>query len=255
MSWQIASIATAQQYLGEINAKLKRIEDALENIVFFLTAEKKARLRAYVDLLRQYHPALSRGNLHPNETAAIYQKFEDLEHEALAIADLGKQLANKKIDELQTLDIKTWFSGRSETADKAAKLIRENEEAMELVFLAQSCRILGCQVKASLPGDRHLLQERLKDAALEVREIEQQFHQNRDKFIQRVDGLRKREDSLLAFKGAFDTDHLKGLEEKYHSVQGKAERICLAVEKESMRAGVFSGQLDRMSKKRNCNDS
>jgi hypothetical protein len=111
MSWQVASVITAQKFLSDINTKLKAIEGALEDVLFLLEEDKLSRLRSYIDLLRQYHPAISRGQLHPLESAAIYQKIEDLEHECLAIAKYGEQLSEKRRSELLSVEKDTWLVG------------------------------------------------------------------------------------------------------------------------------------------------
>jgi hypothetical protein len=245
MGWQIASIATAQHYLGEINEKLKSIENALADVLFLLTEEKRSRIRSYVDLLRQYHPVLTRGNLHPHEAAAIYQKLEDLEHECLSIGDLGQQMAKQKLIELQNIEVNSWFS-RSSGAEQIKELIQANEKAMELVFLAHSCRVLGCQVKAALPGDRHLLLDRTQKAREEVRRAEDQFRKNRAQFTESINGLKRRENTLVAFNGYFDTDYYEELLQKYQTVELKADEICRSLEDQSVQAGAFSKQLDRM---------
>jgi hypothetical protein len=48
-SWQIAAIATAQHYLGEINTRLQLIEDRVADIQFFLESDRHAELSAIVN--------------------------------------------------------------------------------------------------------------------------------------------------------------------------------------------------------------
>lgn len=245
MGWQIAAIATAQQYLGEINEKLEKIENGLSDVLFLLDQEKRSKLRAYVVLLRQYHDAIKRGQLYTSESDAIFNKLEDLEHDCLTIADISDQFAQRKIQELQNISVEDWF-GRSSSAERAKTLIQENAKAMELVFLAHSCRVLGCHVKSALPGDRHLVQDRLNIAKQQVLASSQRFHEAKAQFLERVKGLSKREGNVLALKGMFDTDHLNSLGQEYRVVQEKAEGACKMLEEQSASTAAFSAQFDRM---------
>lgn len=184
-TWQIAAIATAQHYLGEINARLQRIEDRVADIYFFLIAEKRGELRAAIHLLRQYHDAIARGELHANETTAIYQKLEDLEHTCLAIGELARESARNELDKLESLEIKEYRAPAS-SLEVAKGWVKQSQEALELVFLAQSCRVLGCQVKAMLPGDRALLRQRIAHAKDEVRTAAEQLVRMYTRFQNKV---------------------------------------------------------------------
>jgi hypothetical protein len=246
MSWQIASIVTAQQYLGDIDAKLKNIENALEDVLFILKEDKLSRVRSYVQLLRQYDSALSRGTLNLHETSAICHKLEDLEHECMAIGDLGQQMARQKLEELLTCQKKPWMD-RSGSAELVAKLVTESEKAMELVFMANSCRVLGCQVRAALPGDRVLLQERAKQARAEVQKAEAQLRESREQFLISINSLKKRE-NLVALRGHFDSDYFEGLQLKYGAVEKKAVEACRMLEDQSSNTVKFARQLDEMVK-------
>jgi hypothetical protein len=246
MGWQIASVVTAQQYLSAIDAKLETIENALQDVLFILKEEKLAHVRAYIQLLRQYHSALVRGTLHPNEKDAIIQKLEDLEHECMAIGDLGKQMSKQKMEEMLSCERGAWFN-RSGSAKQVESLIKDNEKALELMVLANSCRILACQVKASLPGDRHLAQERAAHAYAEVKLAETQLRVSRDQFLKGIGGLKKR-DHVVALKGYFDKDHFQGLQEKYGAVETKAEEACKMLEGQAASTNAVALQLNQMTK-------
>jgi len=246
MGWQIASIVTAQQYLSAIDTKLKTIENALQDVLFILKEEKLAHVRAYIQLLRQYHSALIRGALHPNEKDAIIQKLEDLEHECMAIGDLGKQMSKQKMEELLTCDKSAWFN-RSGSAQKVENLIKDNEKALELLILANTCRILACQVKASLPGDRHLAQERAAQANTEVKQAEARLRESREQFLTGISGLKKR-DHAVVLRGYFDKDHFEGLQEKYGAMETKAEDACKMLEDQAANTNAVALQLNQMTK-------
>jgi hypothetical protein len=112
------------------------------------------------------------------------------------------------------------------------------------VFLAHSCRVLGCQVKAAAPGDRHLVRERAADAQEGLRRAERQFRESQAQFTASIDGLKCREGTLLAVYGWFDDDYSLGLEEKFQAVKTKATQTCLLLDKQAEQAQAFAHQLD-----------
>jgi len=161
-TWQIAAIATSQHYLAEINVRLQRIEDRLRDIQFFQREEKRAEIRSAVHLLKQYHDAIFRAALHPNEVAAIYQKIEDIEEKCLAVSELGRRLAEEESQKLDGIEVRENTDPLG-TERRAGEWLNRCKQAAELVILAESCRVIACHVKAALPGDRVLIKRRIED--------------------------------------------------------------------------------------------
>jgi len=105
MSWQIASIATAQHYLGEINEKLQKLENGLADVLFLLDQEKRSKLKAFVQQLRQYHDAIKRGDLCNDDFLSVRLKIEDMESECLAIAETGRAILERKRSKIDNIEI------------------------------------------------------------------------------------------------------------------------------------------------------
>ena len=130
MSWQIVAIATAQHYLGEINERLATIERSIEDIHWLLQEEKKTELTAAINLLCQYRDAIARGSLHAGKTAAINNQFEDIERTCLAIGGLARAKLQKRLKELEHLDVREW-TARGDSAERAKKWVKDNREALD----------------------------------------------------------------------------------------------------------------------------
>ena len=247
MSWQIASIVTAQHYLGEINARLQRLEDGVADINFFQHEEKRAELRAGIYLLRQYHDAIARGDLHASETAAIYQKLEDLEHTCLAIGELARGLAKRKLDKIEKLKIREHWDRRG-SAKRAKDWVKQNQDAMELIYLAQSCRVLTCQVKAALPGDRTLLNQRIAHAQKDIRDAVNRFVSCRGRFHRKaVKPLRRRRGKLLAIGGIFDSDYHRKLKRTFSGASHTATKLAQRLDTQAAQAQQFAERFDQLA--------
>jgi hypothetical protein len=242
-SWQIAAIATAQHYLGEINARLQRLEDRVADIQFFQKEEKRAELRAAIHLLRQYHSAIARGDLHAAETTAIYQKLEDLEHNCLAIGELARELAQREFNKLETLKINESTDPRG-SADRAKQWAEQCYESLELIVLVQSCRVLGCQVKAALPGDRTLLRQRIAHATDEVRIAGERILGLQNRFH---DTVVKPLNPKGKWWRPFHSNHSPKAEHSFARLAITATELMQYLEAQAGHASQFTAQIDQLA--------
>ena len=265
IGFQIAAVATAQNYLPEINERLRCLEDRVADIHFFQHEEKRGELRAAIHLLRQYHDAIARGKLHAGETAAIFKKLEDLEQRCLAIGELAHELLRQKLEELETLDIREELD-RSGSAKRAAEWVQQNRELLELIFFAQSCRVLGCQVKAALPGDRTLLRDRIEHARCGVHNAVAAFKGVENRFEMKAIlplGPRKPERpldpwdflshpiTLLRFlwkhRGIFDTDYQPQVTNEFAKTKAAADGMVRQFDMQTAKAREVAQQLDSLA--------
>jgi hypothetical protein len=248
MGWQIAAVATAQHYLGEINEKLEKIEHGLGDVRFFMDNEKVSEIRAFLRVLRQYHEAVRRGQLHPEEHAAIYQKLEDLEHVCLAIADLSAEVVRKNFKELHATPIDAWFHRHGASADKAKQVIADNGRAFQRIILAQFCRVVACQVKAALPGNRQLIKARIDNARLEMANLQRLLQEEMSQFQEKFKDLKKREESWLALKGILDRDYYAELHRDYEAMQGKIEDGYRQLEEQMKNTLAFRDSCEELAR-------
>jgi len=246
MGWQIAAMVTAQHFLEEINARLAGIERGIDDIRAWLENEKKGELGAAVDHLREYAGAISRGQLNPHETTAIYNDLLALARQSNAIGKLAREMARHRLAELENINVREWMA-RSGSAERAIKWIKHNREVLELIFLAQSVRVLACQVAAMLPGDRQRLNERIENAKQEMREAQRLFDATREALLAKVSELRKRDDSLLAAWGILDKDRRSGIEVEFAIAREYVAQAVQRLEKDSASALDLSGRLEKLA--------
>jgi hypothetical protein len=242
MSWQIASIVTAQHYLDEINARLAGIERGIDDIRTWLEEEKKGELRAAVHLLREYYSAIARGDLHAHEQSAIYHQLDDIERTCLSIGELAREMSRRRLEELDKLDVREW-TDRGGSADRALKWVKHNREALDLISLAQSVRILVCQVKATLPGDRQRLHDRIEHAKQEVIEAQHLFESTREVLDAKVQELAKRKGSFFALGGILDEDYRHKINTEYSCAREHTAQSVEKLRRESASALDFSSRF------------
>lgn len=245
MSWQIASIATAQHYLGEINEKLQKLENGLADVLFLLDQEKRSKLKAFVHQLRQYHDAIKRGDLCKDDFLTVRMRIEEMESECLAIAETGKAILERKRSEIDNIEIKDW-ADRAGSAARAKELIRDTSKAMQLVFLSHTCRILACQVRSAIPNGSAFVKDRLAHAVREVHATSQMLETGRVAFFDKIEGLKKREGDFFALGGIFDDDHQKPVSEEYRHALDQAIETATMVKNQAETATHFSADFDRM---------
>lgn len=246
MAWQLASIATAQHYLGEINAKLQSIEDGIKDVLFMLEQENRSAITEGIWHLRQYHNELRRGKLAKEEFPVIRQRIEQIEAECFKIADIGRTTLDEKRRELEQIEIREWFGGREATARRAATLIDATSKAMHLVFMAHACRVMACQVRAALPNGHAFVNERLEHAKTEVQQTAQLLQEAKEDFLKRLDGLKVRQDNPLALWGKFDGDHHRAVSEAYQIAEHQARATRDMLIRQAEDASAFSTALDRI---------
>lgn len=245
MSWQIASIVTAQHYLGEINARLAGIERGIDDIRTWLEEEKKGELRAAVHLLREYYSAIARGELHEHEQAAIYHQLDDIERTCLSIGELAREMSRRRLEELDKLDVREW-TDRGGSAERALKWVKHNREALDLISLAQSVRILVCQVKSTLPGDRQRLHDRIEHAKQEVIEAQRLFEATREVLDAKVQELAKRKGSFFALGGLLDEDYRHKINTEYSCAREHTAQAVEKLRRESASALDFSSRFHEL---------
>jgi hypothetical protein len=246
MSWQIVAIATAQHYLGDINERLANIERGIEDVRWWLQEEKKNELTAAINLLCQYRDAIARGPLHAGKTAAINNQFEAIERTCLAIGGLARTELQKRLKQLEHLDVREW-TARGDSSERAKQWVKDNREALELVFLAQSCRLLACQVESSLPGDRHLLHRRIEQAQQEVACGVQAFSEMRQSLMDKVGQLGRRSDNPFALGGLIDEDYRPGIAQTFDNACAQASEAADNFHSQSKHALEFSTRFEQLA--------
>jgi hypothetical protein len=243
MSWQILSIVTAQHFLNEINAKLAGIESGINDIRAWLEEEKKGELRASLRYLREISAAISRGQLHPDEIQAFYGQLDTIERITVAIGELAREVSARRLGELERLDIREWMD-RGGSAHRVWEWIQHTKQAIDLIMLAQTVRVVGCEVKSMLPGDQQRLEERLEHARQVVENAQNLFESTQNAFFAKIHELRKRNDNFWALGGLLDDDHHGRLKNDFVSVREAISQATTRFKTESNQALDMARQLD-----------
>lgn len=159
--WQIASVIVAQKHLADINKKLEALQNSVNRIYDFQQTERKTRIQAIFDSLKEKMDFLSIANPEQRKiilNASILSKYDD---------DLKQIYLHLKADlekyGLQKVEHKEMFGTADLKAD-IEKKVNEVNELAELAFLCLSLRLICCHLINHL-GDmdvfKELLQERI----------------------------------------------------------------------------------------------
>jgi hypothetical protein len=248
MSWQVLSIATAQHYLNEINARLAGIEGGIKDIQAWLHEDKKGQLQASAGYLKEVANAIRRGIMHPDEVRSLYAKLDDVEVVARGIGEMAREMSKRRILDLDKLSIDDWFD-RGGSAERVRGWLRHNREVLDLLLLAQGIRLLCCQVRALLPGDYERIRERMADIQAQMIEAETLFKKVAAAFNEKIRGLSKRQGNLIALDGAFDDDYRKGLEGEFKTLLDYLQQAAKRFDSESAAALHMQHQLDALAEK------
>lgn len=159
--WQIASVVVAQKHLADINKKLEDLQDGVNRISDFQKTERKTRIQAIFDSLKEKIEILTLINPEQRKVilnASILSKYDD---------DLKQIYFHLKADlekyGLQKVEHKEIFGTADLKAD-IEKKVKEVNELAELAFLCLSLRLICCHIMNHL-GDmdsvKELLQQRI----------------------------------------------------------------------------------------------
>ncbi len=161
--WQIASVVVAQKHLADINKKLEDLKDSVERISDFQQTERKARIQAIFDSLREKIEFFTFANLEQRKVilnASILSKYDD---------DLKQIYFHLKTDlekyGLKKVEHKEIF-GTADLKVDIDKKVKEVNELAELAYLCLSLRLICCHLMNHL-GDmdtiKELIQKRILD--------------------------------------------------------------------------------------------
>lgn len=159
--WQIASVVVAQKHLADINRKLEDLQDGVNRISDFQQTERKTRIQAIFDSLKEKIEFLIIANPEQRKVilnSSILSKYDD---------DLKQIYLHLKADlekyGLQKVEHKEMFGTANLTAD-IEKKIKVVNELTELAFLCLSLRMVCCHLMdylEDMDSIKEILQQRI----------------------------------------------------------------------------------------------
>ena len=161
--WQIASVVVAQKHLADINKKLEDLQDGVNRITDFQQTERKTRILAIFDSLKEKIDCLTIANSEQRNgilNASILSKYDD---------DLKQIYLHLKADlekyGLQKVEHKEMF-GTADLKVDIEKKVKEVNELAELAFLCLSLRLICCHFMDHL-GDMDSIKELIQRRILQ----------------------------------------------------------------------------------------
>jgi len=215
--------------------------------LFFLKEDKRAELRAIVIKLREY-PRIHSGGCIAGEDMLVQKlMMEDFDQRCVAIGELARELAKRHMESLDSLSIEELKNPRA-SVTRATDWLKQSQEALELVFLAQSCRILGCHVKTALPDNRSILFQRITQARNEVRTatdqligLQQSFH------LKVVAPLNPDGGFFQKLSSKFHSDHRPKAARAFAAASQIASELAEQIDVQAGQAQQFAEQFEKFA--------
>ncbi len=169
--------------------------------------------------------------------------MEQFDQRCSTIGEHARGLAQRKFNELETLEINECRNPRG-SAERAMKWVEQSQKALELIFLAQSCRVLGCHVRANLPFDREILRTRIADAKNEIRAAVDQLvalqYSYHDKVVKTLNPSGK-------WWKPFHSDHSTKAERAFARANITATELMQHLDTQAVQASQFAERFDELA--------
>ena len=147
--WQVASVVVAQKHLADISRKLDEIKSGVLGISRFLDNQRKARILATYNYLRQIYEAIRGGDL----PGAVQYHLESCERDLLEIQHHLEMEYRQKID--KKTEHKELFGTEELTVEISTK-IGDLDLLAEDIALCMKTRIAAWHVLSLFPGKPQL---------------------------------------------------------------------------------------------------
>jgi hypothetical protein len=190
--WQSLAIVTAQKYLAEINARLARIEKALDEIKAWLNNDRIAKLYGNYNYLRKELAVLNSDSLVETRGEAVANQIEAIVRECGQIGEAYKlemQACFEKFKR-QNLTSGPFSGGNLDTNyDAARKTITEYRHNARGLLVSLLIRDMAVRLYCALPTGRGRQVQRLDEISSSIDEHDNQVAQLDSLVTQRMPEL------------------------------------------------------------------
>lgn len=153
--WQIASVVVAQKHLADISRKLDEIKTGVSNISLFLDNQRKSRIQATYEYLRQVHVAIQGGDLPEPARHHLEHCERDLLEIQHHLETEYRQKADRQVAHTET------YGSKVLTNDIATKISDLDQLVKDMAFCLKT-RIAAWHVLSLFPGEPQLKEARRK---------------------------------------------------------------------------------------------
>lgn len=204
--WQIASVVVAQKHLADINKKLEALQTSVDRIVDFLEVERKTRLLAIFESLKEKIESVSIATPEQRKqiiNTTILSKYDD---------DLKQIYLHVKADiekyGFESIKHKEMF-GTADLKDGIEKKIAKMNELVQLAFLCLNLRLVCCHLMDHLEkmdSIKELQQQRILKELESFSNLFFKFEDYVNKEIEDMDSIvNKAQDAIKKNKGKIIT--------------------------------------------------
>ncbi|MEG2808711.1 MAG: hypothetical protein RR932_12185 [Acinetobacter sp.] len=183
--WQIASVVVAQKHLADINKKLDNIQDGIDQINNFLQVERKTKIQAIAESLKEKAELLSKKPEQRKHIidASILSKYDD---------DLKQIYLHLKSDiesyGLKKVEHKEMF-GTAELKAAIEQKINKMEELIDLAFLCLNMRLIGCHLIDYLADVGFIKEARQQHILGEVKNIKLLIQEVKENITDEIESM------------------------------------------------------------------
>ncbi|MBO2624369.1 hypothetical protein I6M44_09775 [Shewanella algae] len=240
-AFQLVSVAVAQAHLAEINQRLAQIGDKLDTIHAFLKDEQKSEIRAGIQYLNEFVPALAAENLSQEEKSRRLQQAEQIYYNALKHCNHTQRTLQRGLTKLKEMrEVDTFGSGK--TAEALTQRVIDDLEVCDVMLLAYKLMTLCLVVRLMASPDSIEAEKALRQWC---KNVDSNYLQHFRKYESELDRAVKR----LLGNVTFNLEST--LKERRKDIQQKKSHILTAIselDKTSLWAESLLQQVSLMNK-------
>lgn len=181
-AFQILAIATAQYYLPQINRRLARIEQGIQDIQAHLASQDKATLTSSLKRLRSMGDMLAEGNFREEDLLAGIISLDAIDRDSDRILETYREHMQRYRSELDGLVLSGVFSPDFKPALEKAS---QYENAALVCLQAMYVKSAAAQFRCAMPPDSQMTQ-----AHSNLQELGEELGSwagERDSFVERLE--------------------------------------------------------------------
>jgi hypothetical protein len=184
--FQLASFATGQVHLAQINERLEELSEGIQDIKKHLENQQEGELLGKLHYLRRIANQIQNGSLADVDVATVNNQLETIERETLELGAAIQKEAQQRMHELDDIDLDTIMATAYQDASKLKDHSERCAETLRRYQLVFWVRLVTVELKTMLPVDQSILEERREDIRNDLREFQDLVEDHRARSLERT---------------------------------------------------------------------
>lgn len=174
--WQVAAMITAQKFLADINKKLEKIENSINELKEFLEIQQISTVIGNLDYLKKISTIIQSQILSDNEINTFHSQIEDIERDCLKVSNSIKPILERHTKSIEGFNFKpsggTWFDNNTEEAhiDLSQKMENSNRY-FNFYLIVLYVRLCNAKTLSCLPVNEQIYKSTIVNIDRDFKEI------------------------------------------------------------------------------------